>query len=67
MLCGHRLWKTLLARCTPCICQIFLFLKRLVCCAGCGKTLLAQPAAAQCGANFIAVHGPELLDKVRST
>lgn len=32
---------------------------------GCGKTLLAQAAAAQCGANFIAVRGPELLDKVR--
>lgn len=30
---------------------------------GCGKTLLAQAAAAQCGANFIAVRGPELLDK----
>lgn len=36
-----------------------------LCCAGCGKTLLAQAAAAQCGANFIAVRGPELLDKVQ--
>ena len=31
--------------------------------AGCGKTLLARAAAAQCGANFISVRGPELLDR----
>ena len=30
---------------------------------GCGKTLLARAAAAQCGANFISVRGPELLDR----
>lgn len=30
---------------------------------GCGKTLLARAAAAQCGANFLSVRGPELLDK----
>lgn len=30
---------------------------------GCGKTLLAKAAAAQCGANFLSVRGPELLDK----
>lgn len=30
---------------------------------GCGKTLLARAAAAQCGANFICVSGPQLLDK----
>ena len=31
--------------------------------AGCGKTLLARAAAAQCGANFLSVRGPELLDR----
>jgi transitional endoplasmic reticulum ATPase len=30
---------------------------------GCGKTLLAKAAAAQCGANFLSVRGPELLQK----
>ncbi|KAI3435528.1 hypothetical protein D9Q98_001594 [Chlorella vulgaris] len=30
---------------------------------GCGKTLLARAAAARCGANFLAVSGPELLQK----
>ena len=30
---------------------------------GCGKTLLARAAAAQCGANFISVRGSELLDR----
>lgn len=30
---------------------------------GCGKTLLARAAASSVGANFIAVSGPELLDK----
>ena len=30
---------------------------------GCGKTLLARAAATQCGANFISVRGPELLDR----
>lgn len=28
---------------------------------GCGKTLLARAAAAQCGANFICINGPQLL------
>jgi SpoVK/Ycf46/Vps4 family AAA+-type ATPase len=28
---------------------------------GCGKTLLAKAAAAGCGANFVSVRGPELL------
>ena len=28
---------------------------------GCGKTMLARAAAAQCGANFICINGPELL------
>lgn len=31
--------------------------------AGCGKTLLAKAAAAQCGANFLSIRGPELLQK----
>lgn len=30
---------------------------------GCGKTLLAKVVASCCGANFISVKGPELLDK----
>ena len=30
---------------------------------GCGKTLVAGAAAGQCGLNFLAVKGPELLDK----
>lgn len=30
-------------------------------CAGCGKTLLAKAAASCCGANFVSVRGPELL------
>ncbi|KAL4458073.1 hypothetical protein ABPG75_012938 [Micractinium tetrahymenae] len=30
---------------------------------GCGKTLLAKAAAAQCGANFLSIRGPELLQK----
>ena len=30
---------------------------------GCGKTLLAKAAAAQCRANFLSVRGPELLQK----
>ncbi|GAB4820477.1 hypothetical protein N2152v2_007523 [Parachlorella kessleri] len=29
---------------------------------GCGKTLLAKAAAASCGANFVSVRGPELLN-----
>ena len=33
------------------------------CHAGCGKTLLARAVAAQCGAHFLAVRGPELLDR----
>eukprot|EP00887_Chlorella_sp_A99_P001514 scaffold8.g1514.t1 len=30
---------------------------------GCGKTLLAKAVASQCGANFLSVRGPELLQK----
>jgi DNA polymerase III delta prime subunit len=30
---------------------------------GCGKTLVAKAAAADCGANFISIKGPELLNK----
>jgi ribosome biogenesis ATPase len=30
---------------------------------GCGKTLVARAAAAESGANFISIKGPELLDK----
>ncbi|KAG7664567.1 PEX1 [[Candida] subhashii] len=30
---------------------------------GCGKTLLASAVASQCGLNFIAVKGPEILNK----
>lgn len=30
---------------------------------GCGKTLLAKAVAAESGANFISVKGPELLNK----
>ncbi|KAG5188486.1 P-loop containing nucleoside triphosphate hydrolase protein, partial [Tribonema minus] len=30
---------------------------------GCGKTLLAGAAAAECGLNFLSVKGPEVLDK----
>lgn len=30
---------------------------------GCGKTLLAKVVAAKCGANFLCVNGPQLLDK----
>lgn len=30
---------------------------------GCGKTLLAKAAAAECKANFIAIKGPELINK----
>ena len=33
------------------------------CCAGCGKTLLAKAVAADSGANFISIKGPELLNK----
>ena len=29
---------------------------------GCGKTLLAKAAASSCGANFVSVRGPELLN-----
>ncbi|CAG9461510.1 unnamed protein product [Pedinophyceae sp. YPF-701] len=29
---------------------------------GCGKTMLAKAVAAQCGASFISIRGPELLD-----
>lgn len=32
---------------------------------GCGKTMLARAAAAQCGANFICINGPELLVGLR--
>ena len=28
---------------------------------GCGKTLLAQAVAHECGANFVSIKGPELL------
>jgi ribosome biogenesis ATPase len=31
--------------------------------AGCGKTLVAKAAAAESGANFISIKGPELLNK----
>lgn len=30
---------------------------------GCGKTLVAKAVAADCGANFISIKGPELLNK----
>jgi ribosome biogenesis ATPase len=30
---------------------------------GCGKTLLAKAVANECGANYISVKGPELLNK----
>lgn len=30
---------------------------------GCGKTLVAKAVAGECGASFISVKGPELLDK----
>jgi transitional endoplasmic reticulum ATPase len=30
---------------------------------GCGKTLLARAVASRCGANFVSVRGPELLQK----
>ena len=30
---------------------------------GCGKTLVAKAAAAESGANFISIKGPELLNK----
>ncbi len=30
---------------------------------GCGKTLLAKAIANECGSNFIAIKGPELLTK----
>ena len=33
------------------------------CCAGCGKTLLAQAVANDSGVNFISIKGPELLNK----
>jgi peroxin-1 len=30
---------------------------------GCGKTILAQAAASECGLAFISIRGPELLNK----
>jgi peroxin-1 len=30
---------------------------------GCGKTMLANAVAAECGLNFISIKGPELLNK----